>query len=73
VRVRRIDLAIVYLAGAEPETIAARLSASTEPFDLWRKARLAEFHGCDLTRPDPRWSLELVFDSGRPEPGAVTE
>lgn len=69
VRVRRTNLALMYLACAEPGTIVARFSASTEPFDRWLKARLVEFHGCDLTRPDPRWSLELVFDSGRPEPG----
>lgn len=62
VRLRPTDLAVVYLECAEPETVAARLSASTEPFDLWLRARLAEFHGCDLTRPDPRWTLELVFD-----------
>ncbi len=68
-RVRRTDLAIVYLECPEPETIIARLAASTEPFDLWLTARLAEFHGCDLARPDLRWFPELVFDSGRPEPG----
>lgn len=62
-RVRRTDLAIVYVECTEPETIIARLAASTEPFDLWFKDRLTEFHDCDLTRPDPRWSPELIFDS----------
>ncbi len=63
VRIRRTDLAVVYLECAEPETIVARLAASTEPFALWLTARLAEFHGCDLARPHLRRPPELVFDS----------
>jgi hypothetical protein len=61
---RRGEAAVSYLECEEPGRIAARLAASTEPFDVWLKARLAEFHGCDFARPDPGWSPELVFESG---------
>jgi len=64
-RTRRGETAITYLECEEPGRIAARLAASTEPFDVWLKARLAEFHGCDFARPDPRWSPELVFEAAK--------
>ena len=65
VRTRRGETAVSYLECEEPGRIAARLAASTEPFDVWLKAKLAEFHGCDFARPDPtRWLPELVFKSG---------
>lgn len=64
VRTRRGETAVSYLECEEPGRIAARLAASTEPFDVWLKSRLAEFHGCDFARPDPGWSPELVFESG---------
>ncbi len=67
VRARRGETAVSYLECEEPGRIAARLAASTEPFDVWLKARLAEFHGCDFARPDPRWSPELVFKAGELE------
>ena len=64
VRARRGETAVSYLECEEPGRLAARLAASTEPFDVWFKARLAEFHGCDFARPDPGWSPELVFEAG---------
>ena len=67
VRARRGEMAVSYLECEEPGRIAARLAASTEPFDVWLKARLAEFHGCDFTRPDSTWSPELVFEAGELE------
>ena len=67
VRARRGETAVSYLECEEPGRIVARLAASTDPFDVWLKARLAEFHGCDFTRPDPRWSPELVFEAGETE------
>ncbi len=67
VRARRGETAVSYLECEQPGRIAARLAVSTEPFDVWLKARLAEFHGCDFTRPDPRWSPELVFEAGETE------
>ena len=64
VRTRRGETAVSYLECEEPGRLAARLAASTEPFDVWLKAKLIEFHGCDFARPDPaRWSPELVFES----------
>ena len=67
VRARRGETAVSYLECEEPGRIAARLAASTEPFDMWLKARLAEFHGCHFARPDPRWYPELVFEAGELE------
>jgi len=67
VRTRRGETVVSYLECEEPGRIASRLAASTEPFDVWLKARLAEFHGCDFARPDPRWSPELVFEAGELE------
>lgn len=67
VRARRGETAVSYLECEEPGRIAPRLAASTEPFDVWLKSRLAEFHGCDFDRPDPRWPPELVFEAGETE------
>lgn len=66
---RRRELAILYLECEEPQTIAARLAASTEPFDLWLKARLVDFHDCDLARADPGSSPELLFGGDDAEGG----
>ena len=67
IRTRRGETAVTYLECEEPGRIAARLAASTGPFDVWLKERLAEFHGCDLARQDPGWSPELVFEAGETE------
>lgn len=68
-RRRRRELSVLRLECEEPSTVAARLAASTEPFDVWLKARLVEFHGCDFTDPSPGWSPELVFgDQDEPPP-----
>ena len=61
------ETAVSYLECEELGSIAARLAASTHPFDVWLKGRLSEFHGCDFTRPDPSWPPELVFEAGEPE------
>lgn len=67
VRSRRGETAVSYLECEEPRQVAARLAASAEPFDVWLKVRLEEFHGCDFARPDPSWSSELVFEAGETE------
>jgi hypothetical protein len=67
VRTPRGETAVSYLECEESGSIAARLAASTHPFDVWLKGRLSEFHGCDFTRPDPRWSSELVFEAEETE------
>ncbi len=73
-RMRRREMVVLYLECEEPRTIAARLAASTEPFDLWLKARLADFHGCDFARVHSGWFPELVFGDEdaerRPSAGA---
>ena len=67
VRTRHGETAVSYLECEEPRRIAAWIAASTEPFDVWLKSRLTEFHGCDFARLDPRWSAELVFEAGETE------
>ena len=64
VRTRRGEAAVSYLECEEPTRIVARLAASTEPFDVWLKGKLSEFHGCDLAGFDSGWSPELVFEAG---------
>lgn len=64
IRTPRGETAVSYLECEEPRSIAARLAASTQPFDVWLKEKLSEFHGCDLARFDSGWSPELVFEAG---------
>lgn len=56
----RQELAVAYLEIKDPEQALQRLTTSEEPFDVWFKQKLLEFHGCDLRRP-PRVALELIF------------
>lgn len=63
VRTRRGETAVTYLECEEPGRIAARLAASTEPFDVWLKSKLSKFHGCDFAGFDSGWSPELVFEA----------
>lgn len=63
VRTRRGETAVTYLECEEPTRIVTRLAASTEPFDVWLKGKLSEFHGCDFAGFDPGRSLELVFEA----------
>ena len=67
VRTPRVETAVSYLECEEPGRVAARLASSNEPFDVWLKDKLSEFHGCDLARLDPRFSPELVFEAGETE------
>ena len=67
VRTRRGETAVSYLECEEPTRVVTRLAASTEPFDVWLKGKLAEFHGCDFARFDSGWSPELVFEAGETE------
>lgn len=63
VRTRRGATAVSYLECEEPERIVSRLAASTEPFDVWLKTKLAEFHGCGFAPLHSGWEPELVFES----------
>ena len=62
VRTPRGETAVSYLECEESRSIAARLAASTRPFDVWLKGKLSEFHGCGLAGFDSGWSPELVFE-----------
>ena len=63
IRTRRGETAVSYLECEEPTRVVTRLAASTEPFDVWLKGKLAEFHGCDFARFDSGCSPELVFEA----------
>jgi hypothetical protein len=67
-RTRGSETAIAYFEARDPQQALARLVASEEPFDLWFKEKLREFHGCDLARLQKRWYPELVFALGGHEP-----
>ena len=67
VRTPRGETAVSYLECEEPGSIAARLAASAQPFDVWLKGKLAEFHGCNFARSDSGWPPELVFEAGELE------
>lgn len=67
VRTPRVEIAVSYLECEKSRSIAARLTASTHPFDVWLKGKLSEFHGCDFARLDSGWSPELVFEAGETE------
>lgn len=64
VRTRGGAMAVCYLECVEPDSVVHRLAASSEPYDLAFKARLAEFHGCDFERLVLGCSPELIFAVG---------
>ncbi len=55
------ETAMVYAEAENPERIALALAASEEPFDLWFKERLLEYHGLDLVRVPKRAIAKLIF------------
>ncbi len=61
----RQEMAVAHLEIEDPEQVLWLLTTSEEPFDVWFKQKLAEFHGCDLTRPGG--SPEMIFAYPRQE------
>jgi hypothetical protein len=60
-RTRDSEMVIAYFEAQDPQQALARLAASEEPFDMWLKEKLKEFHGCDLARLKRGLYPELVF------------
>jgi hypothetical protein len=60
-RTKEGETAVVYLEAENPERILSTLGASEEPFDLWFKERLLEFHGLDLARNPRKAAASLLF------------
>jgi hypothetical protein len=60
-RTKEGETAVVYLEAENPERIVPTLGASEEPFDLWFKERLLEFHGPDLARNPRKTAARLLF------------
>ena len=55
------ETVIVHLEADVPELIAPTLATSTDPFDVWLKERLLEFHGHALVRVPRRAAAKLIF------------
>ena len=55
------ETVIVHLEADAPELIAPTLATSTDPFDVWLKERLLEFHGHALVRVPRRAAAKLIF------------
>jgi hypothetical protein len=60
-RTKMGETVIAYLEVDAPEWIVPALVASEEPFDLWLKQRLLEFHGRALARSPFRAIPKLIF------------
>jgi hypothetical protein len=54
-------MVIAHLEADAPEWVASALTNSTDPFDLWFKERLLEFHGRALVRVPRRTLAKLIF------------
>ena len=67
-RTRDSMTVIACFEAQDPQQALTRLMASEEPFDLWFKEKLREFHGYDLTRLREGWYPELVFALGGHRP-----
>ena len=67
-RTRDSETVIAYFEAQDPQQVLTRLVTSEEPFDLWFKEKLQEFHGCDLARLQKGWYPELVFALGGHRP-----
>ena len=55
------ETALAYLETDKPDLLISRLASSDEPFDVWLKGRLVEFHGRGLARLPRRAAAELIF------------
>ena len=52
---------IAYLEVEDPEWIAPALASSKDPFDVWVKEQLLEFHGHAFVHAPRRAAAELIF------------
>jgi hypothetical protein len=60
-RTKEGQMAVVYLEAVDPERILPTLAASEEPFDMWFRERLLEYHGRDLVLTPGRVTGKLIF------------
>ena len=54
-------MAVLHLEVEDPDGLVSRLAASREPFEVWLKERLEEFHGVDFSSPHAGWAPRFVF------------
>jgi hypothetical protein len=55
------ETVIAYLEAEAPEWVTPALTTSRDPFEVWLKERLLEFHGHDLVRVPKRLAAKLIF------------
>ena len=55
------ETVIAYLEVEAPDWIAPTLATSEDPFDLWLKERLLEFHGHALVHAPRTVAAKLIF------------
>jgi hypothetical protein len=55
------ETVIAYLEVEAPDRIAPTLATSKDPFDLWLKERLLDFHGHSLVHAPGRAVAKLIF------------
>ena len=55
------ETVIAHLEADAPQLIASTLATSTDPFDVWLKERLLEFHGHALVRVPKKVTAKLIF------------
>jgi hypothetical protein len=55
------ETVIAHLKAEAPEWVAPALSTSREPFDVWFKERLLEFHGHAYESVPKRMAAKLIF------------
>jgi hypothetical protein len=55
------EMVIAHLEAGTPESIAPTLATSTDPFDVWLKERLLQFHGHALVRVPKKVTAKLIF------------
>ena len=54
-------LVLLHLEVEDPEQIALRLAECEDPFGVWLKSKLREFHGYDLTSSPHGTVSERIF------------
>ena len=54
------ETVIAHLEAEAPEWVAPTLATSTDPFDVWFKEQLLEFHGRAIVRVPKRVAAKLI-------------
>jgi len=55
-------LAVVVVDGPGDSDFMQKLAGSEEPFDVWFREHISEYHGIDFSRPDAMQPPKIVLD-----------